>query len=245
MTEAQPVTMVVTYYRQPIMLRRQLETWMSYPDDVRDQIRIVVIDDGSPEPAAPIVRESGLEIEVYRVLVDIMWNQHGARNLGATVAHRGWMLMNDLDHVLLPESARELVSRLPDLTPAAWYRFSRRRTRQLEDGALETFPIKVPINIFLVDREVYWRAGGYDEDYCGCLCGSGYFHRAMSQHARPAQLDVCLDVYSANIIPDATTPFLPRGESQTDECRRRRREKIARGDTRPKNPLRFPWERVL
>src|SRR5690606_5643815 len=130
LSEAQ-ITLVVPYYRQPQMLARQLDAWGAYSDDVRQRFRFILVDDGSPEPALPIVRASGLAVEVYRVLVDIMWNQHGARNLGAQLARDGWLLMIDVDHVLLAENAErllELAASLDGLDRRTWYWLRRRRT---------------------------------------------------------------------------------------------------------------------
>lgn len=239
------ITLVVPYYRQPQMLATQLNAWAGYPADVRSRFRFIVVDDGSPEPAAPIVEElrGDLSLELYRVGVDIPWNQHGARNLGAQVAPDGWLLMLDLDHVLLAPAAAALLQSRVD--GRCWYRLRRRRTRQLERGLLETVEIKPHINSFMVTKGVYWHAGGYDEDYCGCLCGDSQFHRALVEVAKLEQLDVFLDCYGASLIPDSATPYLPRDQAQRDECARRIRYKERRGDTRAKNPIRFPWERVL
>lgn len=240
------LTIVVPYYRQPAMLSRQLLEWGAYPAEIRDQIRIIVIDDGSPAPdeAAPIVDRYSVHLALYRVLTDIPWNQHGARNLGAHVAADGWLLMIDLDHVLLAQSAAQVLELLPGLDAKGWYRFNRRRTRWNEAGELETFDIKPHINSFLVKRDVYWRAGGYDEDYCGCLCGDTQFHGALDEVGSRQHLDVYLDVYGASIVPDAATPYLPRDRAQKEECARRIRDKRSRGDTVAKNPLRFGWERL-
>lgn len=239
------ITLVVPFYRQPGMLQAQLEAWLEYPADVRSRFRFIVVDDGSPEPAEPWVApyRDRLPIRLLRVGVDIPWNQHGARNLGALLAAEGWMLMLDLDHVLRMEAAATLLA--TDVDPQRWYRLRRRRTRFAENGDRETFEIKPHINSFLVTRDVYWRAGGYDEDYCGCLCGDAQFHRALDAVAKRDQLDVFLDVYGASIIPDAATPHLPRDQAQRDECARRVRDKAARRDTQAKNPIRFPWARVF
>ena len=43
-------------------------------------------------------------------------------------------------------------------------------------------------------------------------------------------------------IPDASDWSLPRAK---DTNSARRRQKEANGDTAPKNPLRFPWQREL
>ena len=45
------VTLIVPFYRNVEMLREQCRLWNLLPED----IRVIVVDDGSPEPAAPII----------------------------------------------------------------------------------------------------------------------------------------------------------------------------------------------
>jgi hypothetical protein len=77
-------TLIVPYYRNPVMLREQIKAWEDYPDAVS----IILVDDGSPEPALEVVREHAPaallpRLTLYRIDVDIPWNRGGARNLGA------------------------------------------------------------------------------------------------------------------------------------------------------------------
>ena len=45
------LTLCVAYYRQPLMLARQLAEWERFPPG----IEILVVDDGSPEPAREVL----------------------------------------------------------------------------------------------------------------------------------------------------------------------------------------------
>lgn len=240
-------TLVIPYYDQPAMLRRQDEEWRGYPDAVR----VVVVDDGSPEHPADAVLPADSVAEVYRIGVDIPWNRNGARNLGAKVAKTPWILHTDIDHVLPVESSVELAStegRTLDST--AWYRLRRFRVgRADETRRKDALPedctfgeIKPHVDSFLTTTELYWRAGGYDEDFSGSLGGSSLFLFHMEQEAGPAGLvQAPLHVLTRSVVPDASEPKLSRDRSRYERIRA---EKRRAGNPKPASHLRFPWERV-
>lgn len=245
------LTIIVPFYRNCGMLERQIEEWNQYPDDVT----IICVDDGSPEPALPII-ESGISehlrsrVQVYRIGVDIPWNREGARNLGAHVASTEWILHVDIDHILPVDCCARLLAYPAD--PAKWYRFPRWRIGRADETRkkdqippeLERGQIKPHIDSYIVTRDVYWKVGGYDEDYSGCLGGGNAFLRRLEQVAELALLpeDIHLHVYTRDKIKDASDWSLSRDTRRGKEIFKR---KSASGMTAPKNPLRFPWERVL
>lgn len=212
-----------------------MQTWAQYPDDVLRRFRFIVVDDGSPQPAEPVVRGYGLPVELYRIDVDIPWNMHGACNLGAHLA-QGWILRTDLDHVLLPERARALLEF--DAKPDTWYRFDR----EWSDGS-QTGWRKSHVNSLLLHRDLYWKAGGYDEDYAGYHFGDIEFFGNLDLVGKcghiPITLRTCKDV------PDSMTPDLPRGKDHVREAWRIRNRKRVQRATKATNPLRFAWHRVL
>jgi len=66
------ITMIVPYYRQPNMLRKQYDTWGAYSDAAKAAFKFIVVDDCSPEPAEPIVAWSDflhndLQMALYRI----------------------------------------------------------------------------------------------------------------------------------------------------------------------------------
>lgn len=237
------LTLIVPFYRNCQMLALQAREWQHYPDGVR----VVVVDDGSPEPAAPIVAGTGAE--VYRIKGDIPWNRGGARNLGATVATSEWIVHVDVDHVLPAAAAVALLGFAPE--PGQWYRFPRwrngpadetRRKDKVPDDA-QFARIHPHIDSYLIERSLFWRAGGYDEDYSGCLGGGTPFLKHLQTLAPVGLLpeDTALQVFTRGTCADASDFSLSR---DTSEFTRRRRAKEAAGNTAARNPLRFEWERV-
>ena len=47
------ITLCVPFYRNSAMLVEQVTRWNAY----KPHIRVVLVDDGSPEPALPVVKE--------------------------------------------------------------------------------------------------------------------------------------------------------------------------------------------
>ena len=234
------LTLIIPYYRSPLMLRRQLDEAAGYPPEVQ----VIVVDDGSPEPAAEVFRDEDRP-DLYRIEQDIPWNRGGARNLGAHVAETDWIVHVDIDHVLLVEDCRRLLTYR--LHPGSWYRFRRFRVGPADETrrkdaipADASGEIKPHIDSYVCHRDLYWRAGGYDEDYSGCLGGGSPFLKMLEREAGPPIVlqDVWLQVYTRGVIADASVTDLSR---DTSEYSRRRR---AKGDVRGVNPLRFDWSRI-
>lgn len=234
------LTLILPYYRQPLMLRRQLDEVALYPEG----IEVIVVDDGSPEPAADVFR-SGDRSALYRIEQDIPWNRGGARNLGAHVAETDWIVHLDIDHVLLAAEAQLLLA--ATLHPRIWYRFrrwrpgpadeTRRKDKIPPDAAGE---VKPHIDSYACTRQLYWEAGGYDEDYSGVLGGGSPFLGMLELTAGPpVVLDIWLHVYTRALVPDASVSHLSRDTSEYKALRKRK------GTIKGSNPLRFKWSRVF
>jgi hypothetical protein len=245
------ITYILPYYRASMMLHYHLETWRKYSAEVTAKMRLLIIDDCSPEPAAPIVasyREDKLPIELYRIKEDIPWNRNGARNLGSHLATTPWLLHTDIDHVLPFDSAESLVRSSLDVT--RWYRFDRFRVGAADDTRRkDALPkdamfgrIKPHGDSYLCTKVQYWHVGGYDEDYSGHLGGGTPFLEQMTDKGQPVLLPIPLHVITRSVVPDASVSTLSRDPTHYTKMRARKR---AEGNPRGVNPLRFTWERIV
>lgn len=241
------ITLVMPYYLNPVMLAYQYNVWGSYADDVKDKLDIVIVDDGSPDHhAADVPRPNDLpRLSIYRVQVDIPWNQHGARNLGAHVAEGPWLLMTDMDHVVPEDTLRTLLTLKNERRVYTFFRVDAHTMEPTcrPDGSFKAHP-----NSFALTREAYWNVGGYDEDFCGMYGTDGLFRRRLySQYKQTPLEDAVIIRYGREVIPDASTTTLERRKdgSVKGETRRRMEWKASNGRTKVIATLQFPWQRVV
>jgi len=238
------ISIIIPYYNAPLMLGRQLQEARQYPG----AYEVVIVDDCGSPPAATIVSAND-RVKVYRIQEDIPWNREGARNLGAVVAVAEWILHVDIDHVLPVRCAERLLEH--KLRSSRWYRFPRWRVGRADDTRKkddipddqEYGQIKPHIDSYLCRKELYWRAGGYNEDYSGCLGGGGPFLKILTREGGTPLLlppDIYLEVYTRSQFKDASVADLSRDKEEF----KRRRGKIG-VYTKAHNPLRFKWQRVM
>lgn len=254
------LTLVVAYYRNCAMLKRQVEEWNKYPQG----IKVICVDDGSPEPALPIILQAiqksfiypfdptkvfEAPVQLYRIGIDRPWNRSGARNLGSHVATTEWILQVDIDHILPADAAAKLLNFQPD--PNRWYRFPRWRVGKADEtrkkdaipNDQEYGQVHPHVDSYLVRKEVYWQTGGYNEDYSGCLGGGSPFLRRLEM-LQPVEMlppPIRLEVYTRDVIKDASDWSLSRDKTEYS----RRKRIIERNGNKPTNPLRFSWVREL
>jgi len=254
------LSLVIPYYRNPTMLQRQFLLWRDeWSAHLKEQIEIIIVDDGSPaETAEDVLRNlSGLPLSLYRVTEDRPWHQHGARNLGAHVATGEWLLMTDMDHIVPGSTLAEILRLLPELSDRTVLTFGRvdaprrliwfadewtsfERTRR-EDGSL-----KPHVNSFAISKKNYWRIGGYDEDLCGIYGTDGHFRKrlfgpgSVERHLSHAPL-IRVD---RDVINDASTRNVERKTPGRTKIKQRivLEKLIAK---RAITTLNFPWEKVL
>jgi hypothetical protein len=221
------------------MLEIQVRHWNQYPAELGAYIQIVLVDDASPDhPALPIFKECKLPKMLFKVDVNIPWHQHAARNIGSKDADpEQYLFMSDMDIVLPPEAACQIVGR--ELDPAKYYSFERAFAPSL------TFR-KVHHNTFLVRPALFWQVGGYDEDYVGMYPSEGPFLRQLNAIAPHEHLsDIVLHGYAGSVVADAITRQWERSNEMWNRFERLFEMKCRNGDERAKNPFRNSWRRLL
>jgi glycosyltransferase involved in cell wall biosynthesis len=245
------VTLVVPYYRNCEMLRRQIQEWELYPAGVQ----IIVVDDGSPELAKPIIENTATpelqkRIQLFRIMVDIPWNREEARNLGALQASTKWIVQVDIDHVLPAASARHLLQFEAD--SKHWYRFPRWRKGKADETRnkdaisrdVEFGQIHPHVDSYLISKVLYWLVDGYDLLFSGCLGGGRDFLKRLENVAQPLMLphSIPLHVYTRSEVKDASDWSLSR---DTSEGKARAKQKRSGAHVRRNEKIRSQWERQL
>jgi hypothetical protein len=232
-----PITLCYPYYNNPSMLQEHQRVWAEYPSKIRKNLTVVIADDGSPtSPALDAVQDCDYDLQIYRIGVNIPWNQCGARNLAMHVAPDGWCLVTDIDHVLLPDEATILAKM--KLKEGNYYVPSRRR---MPNGEV----YKSHPNSYILTKQMYWDAGGCDEDFAGWYGSDATFRRAVSTVGARVELDSpSLMLYGRDVLPDASTTEWGRKDSGYHSSNNPElNKKKLKGPYKATRPLRFPWER--
>lgn len=224
------LSIVMPYYRNPTMLGIHYAFWAGLPDWVKRDFEVVIVDDGSPDEAAvDVPRPDGLPaLRIFRVLEDRPWHQHAARNIGAHEARGEALLLTDMDH-LCTQALIEKACYI-DTADGAFYV----RRVEFDTGAetLDRFgkPKSHP-NTFVMSRELFWKIGGYDEDFCGVYGTDGLFrHRMVAQTTfrRLKGAGVEIRRLTRDMVHDASTRDVVRKEGRDPKFRDRIFEKKRR-----------------
>jgi len=205
------LSICMAYYRNAGMLAHQMAVWAGYPDDLKAQIEVLVVDDSSPEPAVDVPRPAGLPALRIGRLSDVKdpttppWRQDAARNRAAHDAVGEWLFLTDMDHVLPAESLRALLALINSGTDAV-YTFSRLDAPDLTPkrdarGNLHPHP-----NTYAMPKARYWSIGGYDEEYCGIYGTDGYWRKNLLSQTDITHLpNVPIIRFPREVIADAST----------------------------------------
>lgn len=249
------------------MLHKHLLVWRNeWSDDLKGQVEIVLVDDGSPDETAEEALaamwngdRTGLPpLTLYRVLINREWGQHAARNLAANQARGRHLLMTDMDHVVCADTLAETLRLLPGLgkrevltfgrvdAPQTmtwkaddWAEFSRTRR---EDGSL-----KAHVNSFCISRAHYWTLQGYDEAFVGIYgCDQEFRTRLWKVSVERHLHDFPLIRVDRQVIADASTRGVERKTPGRGDLKKAvLARKALMGRAGQTTTLKFPWVRVL
>jgi len=176
-SHAKKLTIAMIYYEDADYLRAHIESWLTLPANIVDQLSFLIVDDGSQfDPAQRVMKNFALialtdmiSLTLLRVQDDIPWNIGGARNLVASQITTRYFFLIDAD-ILIPV---QLFYSLLNMTHEA-------ENHRIQSG-IETvythFPRRMPSGgkyihkphpaIVLISAVAYWMAGGCDEDFVG------------------------------------------------------------------------------
>lgn len=179
------LTVGYTYYNEPKFLQKQIEYWNNYPEE----IQIILVDDGSQKfPASEILNNySNPNFQLYRVTKDLGFNSHGCRNLIATLASSQNILFMDIDCFLNPCDAFFL--KKINFNPNKHYKFNlfKQYCKTYQDWPGHH-------NIFLINKETFWKAGGYDESFTKYHKGDREFIARMETVSEKAKISKSLTI---------------------------------------------------
>lgn len=236
-----PFTLVMAYYCNRQMLIEQASVWNDLPVEIASNLHIVIVDDGSPEHTArdamiACQRPRVCSIQLWRMLVDVPWNQDACRNLGVHHAPTPWLLLTDMDHIVPAATWHRLMH--GKLDAGAVYRFGR-------VTAPDMHPYKAHPNSWALTSRSYWECGGYDERLAGNYGTDGDFLVRIKGRKIIHDLTDVLIRVPREVIPDASTTTLPRKlPEDKHNIRRLLAARATEGNWQPLH-LSFPHEQVM
>ena len=164
------ITLIITYYNQTDMLKKQIDIWNSYNDHIKKYIKFVVVDDGSKNKAIDVIKHINYDIDLslYEIAEDIYCNIPGAMNLGSQVADTKWLLHMDMDHYFNEENISKLIyvaNNEQNINNV--FKFNRDIRNDIEMLKKNPSGFKFHPKLCLISKKCYWNIGGFDEDFCG------------------------------------------------------------------------------
>jgi glycosyltransferase involved in cell wall biosynthesis len=228
-------TLIMAYYENPDMLREQYAHMRRFSKEVRKYLRCIVVDDGSPQnPAENVAPDAGMPVTVFRIEVDVRWNQDAARNIGAHHSETRWLLLTDMDHMIPEPTWQYLLT--ADLNEYAAYKFARVTAPNMV--AYKPHP-----NSYFMTRDIWDRVGGYDERFAGYYGTDGDFRDRLNAAAPVVNLPHPIIRVPREHIHDASTTRYARKSPEDKRIREIKAERAAVPGWRPKT-LTFPYHRI-
>jgi glycosyltransferase involved in cell wall biosynthesis len=197
------IAIVMPYYDNPQMWAYQLEHFHFLDPVVASRIEVVLVDDGSPlYPAATVpIGDLPFSLSIFRIHEDKPWNQDAARNIGVREARAPFVLVTDVDHIVPEETLRGLMT-VGDHDQV----FALGRGAHFSDA-----PVRSHVNSYFMARDLYWKIGGYDEDFWGLYGTDKLFRtRVLRDHHIVLRDDLVLELVTQGSIPDAKNKVFPR-----------------------------------
>lgn len=160
------ITLGTTYYNCPELLNNFIKHHIDCFDE------LIIVDDGSNIPAENYIHNKN-KIRLYRVPVDYGFNSHGCRNLIMKEATNDWIVLLDIDRIIVdPKISTDYIKR-KKLNKNVLYLF------EMFSDYDEIDTIHPSVNDFLIHKDHFWSAGGYDEELIGIRTGDRQYRKQL------------------------------------------------------------------
>lgn len=166
------LTLGTTYYNSPDELILFIEKHIDYVDE------LIIVDDGSKIYPATTVLKPSKKIRLYRVKEDYGFNSHGCRNLIMKETSNDWNILLDVDRTIIdPEECIRYI-KTRTLNENTLYRFMAAVEGRVKESIHES------VNDYLIHRNHFFSAGGYDEELIGIRDGDRQYFAQLSHFGK-------------------------------------------------------------
>jgi len=161
------ISLGTTYYNNPNNILNFVKTHQDYVDE------LIIVDDGSSNSYHIYNYIQPTEkVKIFRVKNDYGFNSHGCRNLIMTKANNDFVILLDSDRQFVdPKSTIDKIKQ-KKLRYNLLYRFT---AHVLECGNRT----HTSVNDFLISKNLFFSAGGYDEEWIGFRDGDRQYFEQL------------------------------------------------------------------
>tara|TARA_B100001027_G_scaffold214430_1_gene186621 strand:- start:991 stop:1689 length:699 start_codon:yes stop_codon:yes gene_type:complete len=159
------ITVNLSFYNQEEILKKHVNGWTSWPEEILKNFSFCIVDDCSDKFATEVIKSldiSNIDLSVLRVKDDLYCNIAGVRNLSAQECKTDWMVILDMDTLITEKLAKSMLD-LVKINSGNCFKFNRKVSKNIfhnKNG-------KVHPAVCLLRKEDYWKVGGCDEDLVG------------------------------------------------------------------------------
>lgn len=201
------LTIYFPYYNQSSALKYSLDNYSNFKESTRKQLTIFIVDDGSEDEASNYITKkylSKLNIILYRIDVDICWNQPECNNLAFSKIETDYVIRTDIDHFFDEINIDKILNRLSNQIlnlDNHFYKFNR-----LSKTLDKLYPHP---NSYIVSKKSYIKSEGYNESLSGNYGDDFDFIPRLTEIVKPTLLE---DI-TINVNPHFCTPNMTRDAS--------------------------------
>lgn len=244
------ITCNITYYNEPKWLQWWYDTFIKLHEK-GISIHLSIADDGSMKDRAEGFFESNKPypfMSLYRVKEDLGFNSHGARNLLMQQTKTDWNMLSDIDRQYPISTFDNIVKSERILDEGYYYGFVNPQGGSLND--------------YVIHKNDFWSAGGYDEEFVNIHWGDRIFLESLEYnvprmyisnweiiYARKSRNVTFADV-PITMYPTDTTMIHPNSFWSNEELRHGLKDRIRKRNSteqgrKSKKVVNFEWVQIF
>ena len=257
------IDIIYTYYNNnhestTRLLNMYLDHWSNNFNNTKHNINFVIIDDHSPKKAIDIVKKTNINcnLQLYYVEDDILWNEMGARNLGASQTTSDIILFLDWDTFIYEKLIFDIFkffkTNTKTKTCGRFYQKMYREGKVIEPKDAGVGSMSATGFSFLREHWNYF--GPFDEDFAGGYGGYDLFFLNYIKKLNISRR--CVSNLPVLLLPPGTTKNVYRDKLNNKNVIISKNKGITRDPTTkkiiinkqfdnyfpPLNIIRFKWK---